>query len=103
MHTVVLKRGCPGDEKDIARRIHRILQTLKEDFYKKVEMMREFPVFPWLDHYIDEIVEMMGEDPWVHGIKENARVLNKFLDYSYSQGLIQKRPALEDLFIDLDG
>ena len=45
---------------------------------------------------------MMGDDPWAHGIGKNARILNKFLDYSNSQGLIRRKPALEELFIDLD-
>ncbi len=102
MHTLVLKRGLLKDETEIARKIHFLLEELKENFYKKVAIMRQSPVFPWIDDYIDEIVEMMGEDPWAHGIEKNARVLNKFLDYSYSQGLIQNKPKLEELFIDFD-
>jgi len=102
MHTLVLKRGLQAEEKDIASRIHRLLQNLKEDFYTKVAIVRNSSVFPWINEYIDEIAEMMGEDPWAHGISKNAQVLNKFLDYSYSQGLIQKKPGLEELFIDLD-
>ena len=103
MHTLVLKRGRFRDEKEIAEKIHRALTTLKQEFYEKVEMMKSSPVFPWIDVYIDEIENMMGKDPWAHGIRENARALNKFLHYSYSQGLIQKKPELHEIFIDLDG
>ncbi|MBI4528746.1 MAG: hypothetical protein HY695_33530 [Deltaproteobacteria bacterium] len=102
MHTLVLKSGRFGDEREIAGKIHRALSTLKEDFYKKVETMRDSPVFPWIDSYIDEIEGMMGKDPWAHGISNNARVLNKFLDYSWAQGLISNKPELQDLFLDLE-
>ncbi|MBI4487979.1 MAG: hypothetical protein HY694_02745 [Deltaproteobacteria bacterium] len=102
MHTLVLKKDHLEGGKGIAVKIHEILEKLKQDFYKTVTIMRASPVFPWIDEYIDEIAEMMGEDPWAHGISKNAQVLNKFLDYSYSQGLIQKKPGLEELFIDLD-
>lgn len=102
MHTLVLKSAHARDGKDIALKIHRTLQELKEDFYKKVTIMQKTPVFPWLDDYIEEITEMMGEDPWAHGIDKNARPLNKFLDYSYSHGLLRKKPKLEGLFIDLN-
>ena len=54
--------------------------------------MRNTPIFPWIDDYIEEIIEMMGEDSWAHGIKQNARTLNKFLDYSSSQGLMHNKP-----------
>lgn len=100
MHMLVLKKDHLEDGKGIAVKIHEILEKLKQDFYKTVTIMRASPVFPWIDDYIDQIVEMMGEDPWATGIKRNARVLNKFLDYSYSQGLIRKKPALEELFVD---
>ncbi len=101
MHTLILKSAHARDGKEIALRVHHMLQELKEDFYEKVTIMRKSPVFPWVDDYIEEITEMMGEDPWPHGIEKNARPLNKFLDYSYDHGLIKKRPKLEELFIDL--
>ena len=35
----------------------------------------------------------MGKDPWAHGITQNSAALNKFLDFSYSQGLLSKNPG----------
>jgi len=101
MHTLVLKEEYLRQGNDLAHKIHRALQGLKEKFYKKVAIMRKSPVFPWIDDYVAEITALMGEDPWPHGIEKNARTLNKFFDYSYSQGLIQRKPPLKELFIDL--
>ena len=101
MHTLVLRQSLLQKENNIAQRIHRILEELKSEFYATVEILRHHPVFPWFEDYIDEIEDLMGTDPWVHGITQNSPALNKFLHFLYFQGLIGKKPALEELFIDL--
>ena len=101
MHTLVLRESLLQKENDIAQRIHLVLEELKNDFYAKVDILRHHPVFPWLEDYIDDIEEIMGKDPWAHGIRENSPALNKFLLFSYSQGLLRKQPRLEELFVDL--
>ena len=101
MHTVVLRESLLKPQSDLGRRIHLTLEELKKDFYSKVELLKHHPVFPWLEDYIEEVEDIMGKDPWAHGINENATALNKFLDFSYSQGLLHERPRLEDLFLDV--
>jgi 4,5-dihydroxyphthalate decarboxylase len=102
MHTLVLRRGIAADDKDVAGRISRLLQNLRDDFYSKLAIVRRNSVFPWIEEYIDELTETFGEDPWAHGIGKNGRALGKFLDYSHSQGLIERKPQVKELFIDLD-
>jgi 4,5-dihydroxyphthalate decarboxylase len=101
MHTVVVRESLLASDPSIARRIHLILEELKSDFYAKIDILRHHPVFPWLEDYIDELENLMGKDPWAQGIAQNAPALNKFLNFSYSQGLLRKRPRLEELFVDL--
>jgi 4,5-dihydroxyphthalate decarboxylase len=101
MHTVVVRESLLASDPTIARRIHLILEELKSEFYAKVDILKRHPVFPWFEDYIEEIENMMGKDPWAHGIAQNGPALNKFLDFSYSQGLLCKRPRLEELFVDL--
>jgi len=102
MHMLVLRKDLPGNVRDTANRIHRVVQDLRNDFFEKMMIVRKNAVFPWFDEYVEEIIGIMGENPWEHGISKNAQNLNKFLDYSNSQGLIQNKLALEELFIDLD-
>lgn len=101
MHTLVLRESLLQKENSIAHRIHLILEELKKDFYAKVEILRHHPVFPWFEDYIDEVEEIMGKDPWAHGITQNAPALNQFLHFSYSQGLLSREPRLEELLVDL--
>jgi len=69
---------------------------------RKVELLKHHPVFPWLEDYIEEVEDLMGKDPWTHGITQNATALNKFLHFSYSQGLLPTKPRLEELFVDIN-
>ncbi len=101
MHTLVLRESLLQKENSIAHRIHLILEELKSDFYAQVDILRHHPVFPWLEDYIDEVEEVMGKDPWAHGITQNSLALKKFLHFSYSQGLLRREPSLEELFVDL--
>ena len=101
MHTLVLRESLLQKENDMAHRIHLILEELKSDFYAQVDILRHHPVFPWLEDYIDEVEEVMGKDPWAHGITQNSLALKKFLHFSYSQGLLRREPSLEELFVDL--
>ena len=101
MHTVVARESLLASNPSIARRLHLILEQLKSDFYAKVDILKHHPVFPWFEDYIEEIENMMGKDPWAHGIEQNSHALNKFLDFSFSQGLLRKRPRLEELFVDV--
>jgi hypothetical protein len=50
---------------------------------------------------MEEVEAIMGKDPWIHGIIENSAALNKFLDFSYAQGLLSKKPRLDQLFVDV--
>ena len=93
MHTLVLRESLFQKDNSIARRIHLILEEQKKEFYAKVDIMRHHPVFPWFEDYIDEVENIMGKDPWAHGITENSPALNKFLHFSYSQGLLSKSRA----------
>jgi 4,5-dihydroxyphthalate decarboxylase len=101
MHTLVVRESLLQKESNIAHRIHLILEELKTEFYAKVEILRHHPVFPWLEDYIDEVEDIMGKDPWAHGITQNSPALTKFLQFSFSQGLLSREPRLEELFIDV--
>ena len=43
----------------------------QNDFYE-VEVLRHHPVVSWLEDYLEEVEEIMGKDPWIHGIAEDS-------------------------------
>lgn len=48
--------------------------------------------------YFAQTREIFGADPFPYGIKENRRMLETIIDYSYEQGLTTERLKVEELF-----
>ncbi len=41
---------------------------------------------------------MFGNDPYPYGVKANRKMLETLIDFSHEQGLITKKPKIEELF-----
>lgn len=50
--------------------------------------------------YLHQTREIFGRDPYPYGIKANRKLLETLIDFSYEQGLITKKPKIEDLFAE---
>ncbi len=48
--------------------------------------------------YLAMTREIFGADPYPYGVKANRKMLETLIDFSQEQGLISKKPAIEDLF-----
>jgi 4,5-dihydroxyphthalate decarboxylase len=56
----------------------------------------------WYREAWEEQQELLGPDPWEFGLTErNRKTLETLIGYSYEHGLIKRRPALEELFLDV--
>ncbi len=53
---------------------------------------------PWMLSEVDKIKALMGRNYWRYGIKENKKELDTLQRYALSDGLIDKKVLLEDLF-----
>jgi 4,5-dihydroxyphthalate decarboxylase len=54
--------------------------------------------FVWGRHLFEEERNAFGDDPWPHGIKKNRANLQRFIDYSEDQGLLDKKLEVDELF-----
>jgi len=50
--------------------------------------------------YITKTQKMFGADPFPYGIKANRKLLETIIDFSFEQGLITKKPKIEELFAE---
>jgi 4,5-dihydroxyphthalate decarboxylase len=50
--------------------------------------------------YLSMTREMIGEDPFPYGIKDNKAMLDTITDYSYEQGLTPRKMKVEELFAE---
>jgi 4,5-dihydroxyphthalate decarboxylase len=53
----------------------------------------------WGRHLFEEERAILGEDPWPYGLKRNRSNLERFMEYSRDQGLMERALAAEELFV----
>jgi 4,5-dihydroxyphthalate decarboxylase len=54
--------------------------------------------FVWGRLLFEEERKAFGEDPWPYGIKRNRANLERFVGYSFDQGLLKRKLEVEELF-----
>jgi 4,5-dihydroxyphthalate decarboxylase len=52
----------------------------------------------WGRHYFEEERRLLGADPWPIGLKANYKNLERFIEYSHDQGLLNSQTTVESLF-----
>ena len=100
MHVVAIKRSVynahPWIAKALTKAFARALDIAYEPLRERGALRY---MLPWLEDHVEETKELMGDSRWwKDGFEENKHVLEKFLDYSFRQGLAKRRFKAEELF-----
>lgn len=101
MHVVAIKRAVYEANPWIAKTLTKAFGAALEAAYEPLRERAALRyMLPWLDDHVAETKRLMGgrERWWVDGFEENRHVLEKFLEYSYNQGLAKRRFKPEELF-----
>ena len=101
MHVVAFKDAVLSKNPRLAKSIAVAFDKAKEtcmEYYDDPNWSR----FVWGRHLFEEERAAFGDDPWPHGIAKNRANLERFIDYSLDQGLMEKRLSVEELFIDTE-
>src|SRR5215469_9583082 len=53
---------------------------------------------PWLEAETNETAAIMGADFWRYGVDENRPEIDALTQYAHEQGLIDRKPSIEELF-----
>ena len=99
MHTLVVKR-------EIYERHPWVAMSLYKAFLQAKTTGRQglpgsgtlFCMLPWLAQHLDDVQELMGDDPFAYGMHSNRKVLETFFGYSLEQGMIKKAVTPEGFF-----
>jgi 4,5-dihydroxyphthalate decarboxylase len=101
MHTTAIKQEVVDRNPWLPANLFQAFEKAKEIAYKRMENPRRIAL-AWFRHALEEQEEILGRDPWVYGLGEtNRRNLETLMQYSYEQGLIGDKMALEDLFANI--
>ncbi len=102
MHVMGIRREIVERHSWIAVELYKAFDAAKTLAMKRMENPRIVPL-AWYREAWEEQEEVLGPDPWEYGLTEkNRHNLETLIMYSHEQGLIKKKPALDDVFLSVD-
>jgi len=97
MHTVVIKTQILEKAPWVGMSLVQGFQRAKEVCFERMRDPRSFALV-WVQDLMREQKEIFGDDPWPYNIDDNRKTLEAAVRYEYEQGMIKKKPEIEDLF-----
>ncbi len=100
MHTTAIRQEIVERHPWVPLNLLKAFEQSKQAAYKRMENPRIVPL-AWFRHFQEEQEEILGSDPWAYGLAEaNRKNLETLMQYSQEQGLIARRLAFEELFVN---
>jgi 4,5-dihydroxyphthalate decarboxylase len=101
MHVMGIKQEIIERHPWVAINMFQAFEQSKAIGMQRMENPRNVPL-AWYREAWEEQEEILGTDPWEFGLTDaNRHTLETLAGYSFEQGLIRRKPALEDIFIDV--
>lgn len=97
MHTVVIKNEILQKHPWAAVNVLRAFQKAKEICYERMKDPRNFALV-WVKELMQEQEAIFGSDPWPYTLQQNRKALEAVVRYEYEQGMIKRKPEIEELF-----
>src|SRR5690349_16593281 len=102
MHVLGVRKSLADDHPWLAVNLFKAFNEAKAGAMKRMANPRIVPL-AWYRDAWEEQERVLGPDPWEYGLTEkNRKVLETLIGYSHEQGLIKKRPSLDQLFLSVD-
>ena len=73
------------------------LQRAKAVCYERMKDPRNFALV-WIKELMQEQEQIFGPDPWPYNLEDNRKALEAVVRYEHEQGMIKKKPKVEELF-----
>ena len=97
MHTVVVKNSILEKNSWVAVSLVQAFERAKEVCYERMRDPRSFALI-WIQDLMREQQEIFGGDPWPYSLDNNRKALETAVRYEYEQGMIRRKPEIEELF-----
>ena len=99
MHVTAIKAGLVAAHPWLAQNLIDAFEASKAAAYRRLANPRVVPL-AWYSGYRDEEAEFFGGDPWAYGLgADNRRNLETAIGYSHECGLISRRLAVDEIFL----
>lgn len=101
MHVMGLRQAVVDRHPWVAVNLFRAFEDAKAIAMRRMENPRVIPL-AWYRDAWEEQEAILGPDPWEYGLSDkNRHNLETLIGYSHEQGLIKRRPALDELFLNV--
>jgi 4,5-dihydroxyphthalate decarboxylase len=100
MHDVVIRRAAYDANPWIAESLYAAFEEAKKRADRKLRYGgAQRVMLPWLAADMEEIDELFGDNPWSYGLEANRKTISTLIDYMFEQGVIEKKPTVDELFV----
>jgi 4,5-dihydroxyphthalate decarboxylase len=101
MHVLGLRKSLVEQHPWVAVNLFKALNEAKSIAMERMKNPRIVPL-AWYRDAWEEQEKILGPDPWQYGLTEaNKKNLETLAAYSHEQGLIKKKPSLDELFLNV--
>jgi len=97
MHTVVIKNEILERTPWMAASVLQLFQQSKVKCYQRMRDPRNLALV-WVRELMEEQEALFGPDPWPYNLDDNRSALEAVVRYEHEQGMIKKKPKVEELF-----
>lgn len=101
MHVLGLRQTVVEQYPWVAVNLFNAFSEAKGIAMRRMQNPRIVPL-AWYRDAWEEQENILGHDPWEYGLTDkNRKTLETLIGYSHEQGLIRRKPALEQLFLNV--
>ena len=100
MHIMGIRRDVLAAHPTLATAMVDAFNQSKQQAMAQLGTHQALPVMlPLMTAEMQATQSLMGQDFWCYGLEENRDVLQAQIRWSFEQGLIPRKPVLEELFV----
>jgi 4,5-dihydroxyphthalate decarboxylase len=102
MHIMAIRRDVLAAHPTLSKALLHAFEKAKQQAQAQLDVHQALPVMlPWMTAEVQATKSLMGQDFWQYGLEANRDILEAQIRWSFEQGLIPRRPAIEEIFVAL--
>ena len=101
MHIMGIRRDVLAAHPTLAGALVQAFDQAKQLAQAQLDVHHALPVMlPWMTAELQATQTLMGQDFWKYGLEANRSTLETQIRWSFEQGLIPRRLALDEIFVE---
>lgn len=99
MHVMGIRKDVLQSHPALPAALMSAFNQAKAHALAQLAVHQALPIsLPWMTAEAEQTQALMGTDFWPYGIEQNRDMLQSQIRWSFTQGLIPREPALDELF-----